>query len=380
MKTRDRWLREIERLWRQKSIIWLSGVRRIGKTSLCRMVPGVEYFNCELPSVQRQLEDIEFFLSQREKGARLALDEIHRMEDPTRLLKVAADEFPDVKILATGSSTLAATGKFRDSLTDRKRSLFLPPVLWSETREAFGLPDLDRRLLRGGFPERLLAQQPLEGFFEDWMESMFARDIQELFGVRNRSGFLALLKLVCLRSGGQLDVTDLSKECRMSRPTVTAHLDALELSHVVHRLPPFHGGGHREIIRQPKIYAFDTGLVSHVRGWEEIRETDRGRLWEMLVLDELKAALPYRKIFYWRDKSRREIDFIVEGRGGEVHALETKINPDTVRSDAFRVFRSMYPAGKNVVVSPGIGKPHRFKLGDLVFESMNTNDLASLGD
>jgi predicted AAA+ superfamily ATPase len=285
-----------------------------------------------------------------------------------------------VKILATGSSTLAATGKFRDSLTDRKRSLFLPPVLWSETREAFGLPDLDRRLLRGGFPERLLAQQPLEGFFEDWMESMFARDIQELFGVRNRSGFLALLKLVCLRSGGQLDVTDLSKECRMSRPTVAAHLDALELSHVVHRLPPFHGGGHREIIRQPKIYAFDTGLVSHVRGWEEIRETDRGRLWEMLVLDELKAALPYRKIFYWRDKSRREIDFIVEGRGGEVHALETKINPDTVRTDAFRVFRSMYPAGKNVVVSPGIGKPHRFKLGDLVFESMNTNDLASLGD
>jgi len=128
-----------------------------------------------------------------------------------------------------------------------------------------------------------------------------------------------------------------------------------------------------------EIYAFDTGLVSHVRGWEEIRETDRGRLWEMLVLDELKAALPYRNIFYWRDKSRREIDFVIEGRGGDVHALEAKINPDTVRTDAFQAFRSRYPAGRNVIVSPGTGKPHRFRRGDLVFETADARNLASFG-
>ena len=90
---------------------------------------------------------------------------------------------------------LQATGKFRDSLTDRKRSLHLPPVLWRECTHGFDHPGLDRRLLQGGLPGVLLNPQPDPAFFEDWMDSFYARDIQELFGVRNRTGFMALLKL-----------------------------------------------------------------------------------------------------------------------------------------------------------------------------------------
>ena len=145
---------------------------------------------------------------------------------------------------------------------------------------------LDHRLLHGGFPEQLLASTPQPAFYEDWIDSFYARDILELFGIRNRSGFLSLLQLVCLRNGGQLDISDLAKKTGLSRPTVMSHLDAMEIAHAVIRIPPYHGGGHREIIRQPRIYAFDTGLVAHVQGWESIRESDRGVLWENLVLDE----------------------------------------------------------------------------------------------
>jgi predicted AAA+ superfamily ATPase len=170
MITRPYWLDRITHLWTQESIIWLSGVRRVGKTSLCRQIPGGRYFNCDLPSVQRQMADPEFFLAQQSRETPLLLDEVHRIADPAIALKIAADEYPHLRILATGSSTLQATGKFMDSLTDRKRSLHLLPVLWRECLDAFGQPDLDQRLLHGGLPGVLLGAQPDPATFEDWMD------------------------------------------------------------------------------------------------------------------------------------------------------------------------------------------------------------------
>lgn len=377
MKTIKRtfWIDAITRLWKQKSIVWLSGVRRVGKTMLCRQVDHGMYFNCDLPSVQRQLADPEAFFLQYQPGQPLLLDEVHRIGDPALALKIAADEFPEMRILATGSSTLQATGKFRDSLTDRKRSLHLPPVLWRECLDEFGPVDFNRRLLHGGLPGMLLAPRPDPAFFEDWMDSFYARDIQELFGIRNRSGFMALLKLVALRNGGLLDITDLAKESGLSRPTVSAHLDAMEIAHAIIRVPPFCGGGHREIVRRPRVFAFDTGLTAHVRGWTSIRESDSGLLWENLVLDELRATFPHRSIHYWRDKSGREIDFVVEKSDGRVDAWEAKVNPDAVDHDALGVFRRLYPAGNNYLVCPYVREPYVVTKANLSLCVLSTADM-----
>ena len=92
-------------------------------------------------------------------------------------------------MLATGSSTLAATGKFRDSLTGRKEAVHLCPVLWEECAEPFGVPNFDRRLLHGGLPEVLLAARKEAAFFSEWIDSFYARDILELFGIRNGRAF-----------------------------------------------------------------------------------------------------------------------------------------------------------------------------------------------
>lgn len=372
MQTRPFWLDRVAELWTQKSIVWLSGVRRVGKTSLCRQIPNGRYFNCDLPSVQRQLADPETFFIQHRAEAALLLDEVHRIADPAMALKIAADEHPRLRILATGSSTLQATGKFRDSLTDRKRSLHLPPVLWRECLGTFAQPDLDRRLLHGGLPGVLLNDRPDPAFFEDWMDSFYARDIQDLFGVRNRTGFMALFKLIALRNGGLLDVTDLAKEAGVSRPTVIAHLDAMEIAHAILRVPPFHGGGQREIVRRPRVYAFDTGLVAHVRGWNTIREDDRGLLWENLVLDELMAVYPQLAIHYWRDKSGREIDFVVERSQGRADTIEAKINPDAFNPDALREFRSIYPRGANYLISPFVSEPYTIRAGGFAVHVCNT--------
>ena len=201
----------------------------------------------------------------------------------------------------------------------------------------------------------LLSRDPDPAFFEEWVDSFYARDIQELFGVRNRGGcFLSLLKLLFLRSGGQLNISDLSKETGLSRPTVMSHLDAMEIAHSITRVPPFHGGGHREIIKQPKVYAFDTGIVAHTRGWHSIRDTDRGLLWEHLVLDELCSAFAKSSIHYWRDKNGREIDFIIERSEDRLDTMEAKINPGAFDGNNLAAFRRLYPEGRDYLLCPHV--------------------------
>ncbi len=321
------------------------------------MIPDAVFMNCDLPSVARQVEDPEFFFHNIKENTTVIFDEIHRIEHPSIVLKIGTDEFPGLKILATGSSTLSATKKFRDSLTGRKTQVFLPPVLWSECSADFGISDFDHRLLRGGLPEFLLAEKRNPEHYSEWIDSYYARDIQELFNVRNRTGFLKLMQLLFMQSGGMLEITSLAKECGLSRPTVMAHIEALTVAHAIYLVQPYYGGGKKEIVRRPKVYAFDTGFVTHIKGWNEIRETDRGILWEHLVLDMLRTQMG--DVLYWADTYGHEIDFVVKESEGQVHAFECKINPDKFSPKALQKFREFYPEGKNYCVSPHIEIPYK---------------------
>ena len=377
MFQRPLWLDKINQAWKRRSIVWLSGVRRVGKTTLASMLPDAVYMNCDLPSVIRSLEDPELFLSTQVPDKVLILDEVHRLDDPSRLLKIAADLFPSLKILATGSSTLAATRKFRDSLTGRKQAIHLSPVLWEEGAAPFGINDLDRRFLHGGLPEALLADRKDPEFFNEWIDSFFARDIQELFGVRNRQGFLALFRLLLRQSGGQLDYTHMAKRIEsISRPTIISHLEAMQIAHAMHLVRPFHSGGQREIVARPKCYAFDTGFVSFEKGWDTIRDDDRGLLWEHLVLDSLRFLYADEALFYWRDKSHREVDFVIRRGREQVDAIECKINPDRLDPVGIQAFRQRYPEGENYVTVPLVRKPYQIRRKGLIFTVCTPKDFA----
>ncbi len=105
MVQRDYWMDRIERAWEHRSVVWLSGVRRVGKTTLTRSLPDAEYFDCERPSIRRQFADPERLLASL-RPQRVVFDEVHRLENPSELLKLAADYHPEVKVVATGSSTM----------------------------------------------------------------------------------------------------------------------------------------------------------------------------------------------------------------------------------------------------------------------------------
>ncbi len=353
MVRRPFWLQRIEKAWESAPIVWLMGVRRVGKTTLANALPDALLLNCDLPSVQARLADPErFFASVGERT--LIFDEVHQLPDPSRLLKIGADRPGARRILATGSSTLAATEKFGDSLTGRKRSVLLVPVLWEE-RQAFGIHDDETRLLRGGLPPALLAQTLDLGFYGEWLDSYYARDVQELFRVEKRAAFIALLETILRQSGGLAEVTHLARACGASRPTVMNYLNVMETTSTVTVLRPYHRGAVRELTHQPKIYGFDTGFVCYARGWDALRPEDHGVLWEHVVLEMLQT-LGLRAIHFWRDKSQREVDFVVPRQRDAVDAIECKWSPSGFQSPGLKAFREIHPAGRNFLVVPEPGK------------------------
>jgi hypothetical protein len=363
MIRRSFWERRIEAAWRRRSVVWLMGVRRVGKSVLSQSLPDVRYYDCELPRVRRLLDDPESFLADQ-RGRRIVLDEIHRLPHPAEVLKIAADHFPATRILATGSSTLGASARFRDTLAGRKEEVWLTPMALADL-EDFGKTDLRYRFLRGGLPPFFLAGELPEREFQEWLDAYWAKDILELFRLERRQSFQRLVELLMAQSGGIFEATGFARACEVSRTTIANYVAVLESTFVVHLIRPFAGGGAAEIVSAPKVYGFDTGFVCYHRGWHELRRDDLGLLWEHLVLNELHAHLGPGAIHYWRSKHGNEVDFVLARRGQPPTAIECKWSAAEFDPASLKAFRSRYLKGSNYVVSADVGSPLTRRYGAL---------------
>lgn len=319
------------------------------------------------------IEDPEDFLSVL-RGKRVVLDEIHRLRSPSELLKISADHYPDIRILATGSSTLGASRKFRDTLTGRKIEIWLTPLILADLKD-FGKEDLRRRFLNGGLPSFFLSPAPPEREFQEWMDAYWAKDIQELFRLERRYSFQKFAELVMARSGGIFEATKFSGECEASRSTIMNYLRVLEATLVAHVIRPFSSHRATEIISAPKIYGFDTGFVSYHRGWHELRSEDKGYLWEHFVLNELQAQLQVRDVRYWRDKRGHEIDFVWVKPGSSPIAIECKWSTSEFDASGLKAFRRAYPQGENFIVTHDVERPYVRRYGDLSVEYVSLPEL-----
>jgi hypothetical protein len=350
MVKRHFWIERIEQEWRRRSILWLRGVRRVGKTWLAQSLTSVEYFDCELPRVRRAMEDPEAFLHSL-RGKRVVLDEVHRLPNPSELLKIAADHFPTVRILATGSSTLGASSRFRDTLAGRKTELWLTPMIEADLAD-FGDTDLPHRLLHGGLPPFFLSPELPERDFQEWMDAYWAKDIQELFRLERHASFQRFVELLLAQSGGIFEATRFAAPCEVSRTTITNYLAALEATSVALVLRPFSTRRSNEIIAAPKVYGFDTGFVCAHRGWTSLRPDDLGQLWEHYVLNELTAQLQTSGLRYWRDKQGHEVDLIWAPRGRKPVAIECKWSARDFNPANLLIFARAYPKATLLVTTP----------------------------
>ena len=322
------------------------------------------------------MEDPQSFLSGL--GSRtIVLDEIHRLYNPSELLKIAADHFPGLKVLATGSSMLTASAKFRDTLAGRKAEVWLTPMILADL-EDFQNTDLGHRLLFGGLPPFFLAGELPERDFQEWLDSYWAKDIQELFRLERRHSFLKFVELLLLQSGGIFEATSFARPCEVSRTTISNYLSVLEATFLVHVVRPFSSHRPTEIVSAPKVYAFDTGFICYFRGWQELRREDYGILWEHLVLNEIQAQLQTRQIFYWRDKRGHEVDFILRKRPDEPTAIECKWSAKDFDPVNLRSFRKHYPQGENLVVARDVDRPYKREYGGLRVKMLGAKELVSL--
>jgi predicted AAA+ superfamily ATPase len=371
---RTSWHRRIERSWERRSIVWLVGVRRVGKTVLCRTLPDVDYYDCEDPDTRAIMQDPIGFLD-GVKGRRVVLDEVHRLTAPSQLLKLAADYYPETRIIATGSSTLAATRKFKDALTGRKFEIHLTPMTLADL-EAFG-GTLDDRLWWGGLPPFFLGGAETRGAeFQEWMDSYWARDISELFGVRQRASFVRFVELMVANSGGLFEASWYAARCEASRPTIASYLDILDITRVGTIVRPFSTRRATEIVATPKVYAFDTGFARFYKGLGERRPEDMGSLWEHFVLSELRATEDLWPVHHWRDKQHREVDFVIARHGRPPIAIECRWTWQNIGDlRGLRAFRKSYPEGENFVACGNVERSWTARSGDAGYEVVGLRQL-----
>ena len=164
----------------------------------------------------------------------------------------------------------------------------------------------------------------------------------------------------------------MSRVTGLSRPTVKSYAEALQIAHAIHLLKPFRGGGGGEIVSRPKCYAFDTGFVTFEKGWNRIREDDRGLLWRHLVLDSLRFRHLDNDIFYWRHKAGREVDFVVRRGERRVDTFECGVDPDEVGPESVIAFRKRYPHGRDYVVVPMARRAYSIQKGGREFTVCGT--------
>ena len=186
---------------------------------------------------------------------------------------------------------------------------------------------------------------------------------------------MRFVELVLRQSGGMLEWISLAKHAAVSRPTVLSWMDVLQTTHVARVLRPYHAGSRREILAQPKVYGFDTGFVAWSRGWRDLRNEDRGPLWEHLVLDTLVYLGLGDRTKFWRDKQQREVDFVIERARGAVDAVECKWRAEAFEPRGLLALREHAAAGRNLVACANVRTPYTRTVAGLAVRFVSARHL-----
>lgn len=314
---------KIDDALKTRPVTLLTGARQTGKTSLFKnAVKDAEYVTLDnLMNAARAEENPSEFLSQFKR--RVIIDEIQYAPSLFRELKVFVDQDRQNcgKWFLTGSQKIQLMKGVSESLAGRLRILTLETLSASELRACgyFSMEDLGRFVVRGGFPE-LWANLSIKSsdFYEDYIQTYLEKDLKEIINVTSLRQFRRMLQFSALRIGQLMNYSEIANETGVALNTVKAWISALEISGIIHILPPFHANIGKRLAKSPKFFFADHGLSAYLLGVDSTNyETSiyRGALWENIVFSELvktTGAIPGRDIFYYRDQNGVELDFIFE--------------------------------------------------------------------
>ena len=310
---------ELESLLTEYPVVTITGPRQSGKTTLARMTcPDYQYCNLEDPEVRHlALTDPKGFFNQYRRP--LIIDEIQRVPGLLSMVQVLVDQDKTKgSFLLTGSEQLSLKKSVSQSLAGRTALLTLLPLSILELRESGLLVSRDELILKGFLPrvysESLTPFKAYRNYFQTYIE----RDLVQQMNVRNILHFENFVRLLAGRTGQVINLHSMSNDLGVSSTTLGEWLSVLEASWLVFRLPPYFSNQRKRIIKSPKIYFTEIGLVSYLLGLETPLQVARdpliGGIFEnMVVIEALKARLNQGRdpeLYFYRDNNRNEIDLI----------------------------------------------------------------------
>lgn len=327
-------------LFNGKAIV-IFGARQVGKTSLIKnSIQHHPYLwlNGDEPDTQHLLETITSDRLKRMLGDKtiLVIDEAQMIQNIGLLIKRMVDSYPEIQIIASGSSAFELADKTKESMVGRKEEIQLFPITFAEMVKHTSLIEelrmLPQRLLYGYYPEVVSTPGKEQKILHDLSDVFLFKDILNLEGVKKSSTLHKLVQLLAFRVGSEISYSSLSNDLGINRLTVEKYIDILEKNFIIFSLNSFNKNQDNEVRKGRKVYFWDNGLRNTIiKNFRpiEVRD-DIGALWENFVISERKKKLVYAKTFtdtyFWRNTQQAEIDFL-EINNTEIDAYEIKYSP-----------------------------------------------------
>jgi len=347
-------------------VVLLFGARQTGKTTLLKKLIGTEesvlWLNGDESDVRLMLQNQSSISLKALIGNHktVIIDEAQRIDDIGLNIKLVHDNYPEIKIIATGSSAFELRNRTNEPLTGRKLEYKLYPFSTKELINHHGFLNesrlLQHRLIYGYYPEIVNNQGEEIDLLKNLADSYLFKDILMLDGIKKPEKLMKLLQALALQVGSQVSYNELAGLVGLDSKTIERYIDLLEQSFVVFKLNSYSRNLRNELKFSRKIYFYDNGIRNAmITNFSPIPiRQDVGALWENYLISERMKRNDYDKkycnTYFWRTKAQQEIDYLEE-KNGNLYAYEFKWNSKKNHKPT-KTFTSSYPEAQTFIITP----------------------------
>ncbi len=352
---------EIRRMASWFPVVSVTGPRQSGKSTIVKSVfPEYAYVNLEDPLLRNAaLDDPVGFI--RNRPERLIVDEAQYAPDLFSMIQVVSDERGATgQYILSGSQNFLLMKRITQSLAGRVGILRLLPLSYAEVFAHDETVDADTFMFRGGFPRLYASNMPVGTFFNSYINTYIERDVSDYLDVRNLVSFRKFLELCALNTSNLTNYASIARDADVDARTAKAWLSILESSYVTFELMPYFANQSKRLIKTPKLYFYDTGLLCSLLGITSVEKLllspHLGAVFENLVVAEtLKAYLNRNeepRLFFYRDENKIEVDLM---------DFTDADNPRLVEIKSGQMYRDSYARHLTVVGDAlGIERERRY--------------------
>ena len=363
-----RWqLNIIKKSLKSRRVLILAGPRQCGKTTLAKQLTSPN-------TIYRTLDDVTLLAAAQndpsgfvahDKGL-MIIDEIQRAPILLQAVKQSVDvNQKSGRFLLTGSANIQSLPGVTESLAGRVRKIRLRPLAHGEIlgnksdflklafsekfkisaeKKSKNKDDYIKMALKGGYPEALRAKEKdAQRWHKDYLDALIERDLQDILNIKRHDSMHKLLEILAAWSSKFMDISTIGSDLALARQTVESYINAIEALYLVERVRPWSKTDYDRVSKQDKLFMTDSGLMSSILHWkfDQVRldGEKNGKLIETFIFTQLAAAIDSSEedyqLYHYRDREKREIDFIVENEDGNILGIEVKAG-SAVNQDSFK--------------------------------------------